>query len=256
MIRREKYGYGVQTRRTALSRAGLAVVAALVLLVGVLWYEDGNRPSAPVRRPAPERVAVIPPPEFLAATAEAEAKTEAEEEAVAEESAAEAAQPEVAAVAATQDAGLGAVLVADASAAEKGHEAPAPDTTRAPESRRIVPTAAEKPAPALDLPPTRSGTRQPVAGAGSAKHRKEPPLKDGYWLQLGVFDAMDNAERLLDNAAELGLPAHLQARVMVGPFRSKGEADAAMKRFKGKSKGVVLPPQKPQKAEKSRRQAK
>jgi DedD protein len=205
-------GFGANPRRTALSRAGLAVAAALVLLLGVLWYEDDSRPNPPVRRAAIVPIAAVEvSPEQLAAAAEAEAREAAAAGAAVESTAEPVVEP--------------GVEPATGAAPEAGKEAVTAGVTAAGQT-------------------------------GNAKNRQEPSLSDGYWLQLGVFDGMDNAERLRNNADELGLPAHLQARVMVGPFRSKGEADAAMRRLKGVSKGIVLPPQKPQKAVKSRRRAK
>ncbi|MDR3087405.1 MAG: SPOR domain-containing protein [Azoarcus sp.] len=70
------------------------------------------------------------------------------------------------------------------------------------------------------------------------------PLPDGYFVQLGVFSSIDNAQSLVDNAKSLGLPAHLQARVIVGPFDNKREANAARGRLGQIAEGVVVPPQK------------
>jgi cell division septation protein DedD len=90
---------------------------------------------------------------------------------------------------------------------------------------------------------------------------KPVSLPDGYFVQLGVFDDTDNAGRVFDNAVALGLPAYVQSRVMVGPFRNKREAEAARDRLKNIAEGVVLPPQNTAKADetpkaKSRRRAK
>jgi len=74
------------------------------------------------------------------------------------------------------------------------------------------------------------------------------PLPNGYFVQLGVFNTTDSASRLFDNATALGLPTHIQSRVVVGPFSHKREAEAARDRLKDVAKGVVLPPQKIAKA--------
>jgi DedD protein len=229
------------------------VAAALLLLLAVLWYEDSDSSSKAVRRPVPVAgvgagvgASVVIPTEILAATVAAEA-AEAESGTAAESD-----------VPVAQEAGLEAVLIADATAAGKVGEVKATSATSATSATNATTEREIRPIVSAASPP-RSGPYQIAAPAGTShaqqQKQKEPSRSDGYWLQLGVFDGMDNAERLLDNATELGLPAQLQARVMVGPFRSKGEADAAMKRLKGVSKGIVLPPQKPKKAVKSRRRA-
>jgi cell division septation protein DedD len=100
-----------------------------------------------------------------------------------------------------------------------------------------------------------------MADTPPATHSTLPaPLTNGYYVQLGVFDATDNTNRLLENASALGLPAHVQSRVLVGPFRNKREAEAARSRLKELAKGIVVRPQKTAKAPnkppaKSRRRA-
>lgn len=194
-------------RTRALRRAGMAVFAALVLLSGVLVFEDGeqaSRPSLPVpTQSGPVQPAVVPQP--------------AEPVAVAPEpvpSATESAPspPESAVQAAPSPA-----PVAEAPA----HAAPEP----------VVPAPA------------------PVATGGAARtptHKASPALANGYLVQLGVFSAMDNAEDLRTDVAARGLPAHVEGRVVVGPFASKAAAEAARARLKreGLSAGIVVPPRK------------
>ncbi len=63
------------------------------------------------------------------------------------------------------------------------------------------------------------------------------PALDGWFLQLGVFHAKDNAERMAHSLRKLepGLPVTLVTerggcRVLVGPYAGKGEARAALGR--------------------------
>jgi cell division protein FtsN len=86
-------------------------------------------------------------------------------------------------------------------------------------------------------------------------------LPDGYFVQLGVFDDTENLGRVFNNVTELGLPAHIQSQVMVGPFRNKREAEAARSRLKEFAEGTVVPPkasasEKPKAKSKSRQRAK
>ncbi|MDR1064653.1 MAG: SPOR domain-containing protein [Azoarcus sp.] len=90
----------------------------------------------------------------------------------------------------------------------------------------------------------------PAAGAAveTPPATSPPSLQNGYFIQLGVFDSMDNAKSLLDNTLASGLSAHLQARVVAGPFRNKSEAEAARRRLGSVAEGIVLPPRKTGKA--------
>ncbi|MBR0567946.1 SPOR domain-containing protein [Azoarcus sp. L1K30] len=183
-------------RIRALRRAGIAVFGAVVLLFGVLVFEDGERaprPSAlapaqsgPVQQPVvPAPVAVVPEPVPPAP------------------------EPAVQAPA----------LVADAP----------------------VLAAPEPVAPATAPVAAKDG-----GAAREAMRKPSPPLANGYLVQLGVFSAMDNAEDLRADVAERGLPAHVEGRVVVGPFASKAAAEAAQARLKreGLSAGIVVPPRK------------
>ncbi|MCK9259769.1 MAG: SPOR domain-containing protein [Azoarcus sp.] len=72
------------------------------------------------------------------------------------------------------------------------------------------------------------------------------PLANGYLVQLGVFGSMDNADSLRADVAARGLPAHVEGRVVVGPFPHKAAAEAARARLKreGLAAGIVVPPRK------------
>jgi DedD protein len=71
-------------------------------------------------------------------------------------------------------------------------------------------------------------------------------LANGYLVQLGVFGSMDNADGLRADVAARGLPAHVEGRVVVGPFPDKAAAEAARARLKreGLAAGIVVPPRK------------
>ena len=46
-------------------------------------------------------------------------------------------------------------------------------------------------------------------------------------VQLGVFNNPDNARDLLDKLNKQGVNAHLEARVQMGPFLTRAEAEKA-----------------------------
>jgi len=162
-MRRRRISYYPDPRGSALKRAGLAIAAGLVLLVGVLWFDDGKPPSHQT-------------------------------------------------------------TVADALA-----PLPAPQTVDEP-----APIAEEN-----TTPPELDGSEPPADESADSA-----PLPDGYYVQLGVFNAAGNARRLHDSVVALELPAHIQSRVVVGPFDSKREAEEARERLKDIEEGIVLPPQK------------
>ena len=197
-------------RKRALQRAGLATAAALVLLIGVLVFEDGREPetTAPIAPIATDEAVVsedqVPP------------KTGVENEAPAASGAISDATPPGLATSP-------AVAVPEGlKGATAGSEAAAP--------------VAEK-----EQAAAQQATEVPVVAAKPA-----PPLPDGYLIQLGVFGAMTNADALRAQVEARGLPVRVEGRVVVGPFRDKAAADAARDRLRreGLPAGLVVPPRK------------
>ena len=219
-MRRRRVSFSSDPRWAALKRAGLAVTAALILLLAVLWFGDSGQPLS---RPLSES-AQAPPTQFNVSRDDAPASGV---ETTAPDEPAESSDLAAAETAATPEATESALQEAVAS-----------------------------PEPLVEALDT--STPPPKAVAAPAKPISLP---DGYFVQLGVFNDTDNADKVLENAVALGLPAHIQSRVVVGPFRNKREAEAARGRLKNIAEGVVLPPQKTAKADetpkaKSRRRAK
>ncbi len=100
---------------------------------------------------------------------------------------------------------------------------------------------AESKATPVSSPSTRS---EPHVAAIQPQAQPSPPrLFSGYALQAGVFSDPRRAEELHAKLTLEGIPSTIEARVQVGPFKSKQEAEAA--REKMKSLGidtVMLPP--------------
>lgn len=64
----------------------------------------------------------------------------------------------------------------------------------------------------------------------------------GYAVQLGMFNSTGNAEKLNQKLIQSGIKAHIESRVYIGPFKTKAEADAAIKKAKELGvDAVVLP---------------
>lgn len=97
----------------------------------------------------------------------------------------------------------------------------APATGKLPDVRPAAPVASTP-------PPTAAQVQLPPPA----------PLRlfSGYALQAGVFTDPRRAEELHAKLTLEGIPSTIEARVQVGPFKSKEEADAA--RAKMKSLGI------------------
>ena len=65
----------------------------------------------------------------------------------------------------------------------------------------------------------------------------------GYALQAGVFADPQRAEDLHARLMLAGIPSSVEARVRVGPFKTRQEADAARDKLKAMGiDAVLLPP--------------
>ena len=104
---------------------------------------------------------------------------------------------------------------------------------RAPVTDPMTPAPARSAAAKADAPSAVvPSADQSGAGSlgGAARQRQSPVLPrllSGFNLQAGVFADPRRAEELHARLLQEGIPATLETRVLVGPFRSRGEADAA-----------------------------
>jgi len=202
-------------RRAALLRAAAALAAALVLLVLGLLDRDRPVPSragagAAVGGAAPGAAASTPP--------------------------AMPANP----LSAAGKPGPGA----------PAYEAAVPLTAGAGQGAACAPPSAPPPS-CPTPPPAPACTPLPVSTAkldGVLLPRAAvAPAGSGYLVQLGVFAAPDNALRIYQQAAAAGQPAHIQSRVVLGPFVDREAAERARKRLQaaGAGPGVLIPPERP-----------
>ncbi|MBK8121456.1 MAG: SPOR domain-containing protein [Sulfuritalea sp.] len=96
-------------------------------------------------------------------------------------------------------------------------------------SEPVPPAAspAARPEPARELAQSHTAPRpapasRPISGTGERR----------FALQMGVFGNLANAEDLRAKLELHGIPSSIEARVHVGPFRTREEADAARAKLK------------------------
>lgn len=210
-------------RNAALLRAGIAVAAALALLVGVLLMDDARPPQ---QQPAPPEATpaasapqpVLPSPAAVPAV--------------------ESAKPQPAA----------AETVAQAEEAPAAEPAPAQAAVLVAPVAPLAPTPATVVAPVVSTPavPVVDTAAAPANAAALAALANQPaaPMKDGYLLQLGVFGNPVNAGALQAELAAKGLPARVESRVVLGPFPDRKALDAAQRRLRNEHRlgAIVVPP--------------
>lgn len=236
--RRDDADHGATEQRSALLRR-IAVAGMLIaLLIGGLAVFDASRranddedepltQAAPPVASAPAVAAPAPPPEETPAVGVLPAALQDSPpplpEGDAPPSAEAVAQP------AAEARGNGTPPVAPSKAGGA-----APSSPQAPAAEPAVPESTARPGVPAAAPEA-AGVRRPVDRAARAEAAAPgaapPPLTrspaGGYVVQAGVFSQTTNAEELRARLALHGIPAQIETRVLVGPFRSRAEADRA-----------------------------
>ena len=228
-------------RKRLLQRSAVAAVIVAGLLVALIAFESSVRhDEAPTKKMVQQEIAPTPierPAEDKLADA-TDAKPAEGEAAKPEEPAAEPAPP-----LATKDAEPEPELseapqlpprreraltvpAQTQRATLRAGEAPAPRNNVAPEKKtaHAEPTQAAQPNPAS----------RPVSSAFDGMHR--------YLVQAGMFNNLSNAEEVRAKIESAGLPVRIEARVQVGPFASREEAERAREnlRWLGLDAGMVF----------------
>lgn len=129
---------------------------------------------------------------------------------------------------------------------EKPATAPAPLPARPlqslPQGAAVPPVGmarADEPRQAREVPGASAAPSHPPRAEEPAPAR----LLSGHVLQAGVFSDVRRAEELHARLTLNGIPSSLEVRVQVGPFRNRGEADAAREKMKALGvDAVLLPP--------------
>ena len=97
----------------------------------------------------------------------------------------------------------------------------APDIPVVPEEN-----TAETITSAAGVNPGQEGSAENDAYGIKSEEMVVPP-GEYFLLQFGVFGSRNNAETLRRELTALGLKAHIESRVVVGPYPDRGEAEAA-----------------------------
>ena len=207
-------------RRGLLRRVGMAAVVVAALLVALALFDgqpgrDEKRPVAVARVEPP-----VKPIERPAEPAAVEEEQKAEVAAIPEDTEAPISRPRA------EERPLTVPAKARAAAlrpAESVAAPPRPDAAR--DIARVLPPKEVK-----TMPPA----SRPIAQAlESSRH---------FQLQMGVFNNLANAEELKSRLEEAGIPAHIEARVQIGPFASRREAEQAREKMKslGIEPGLIM----------------
>lgn len=114
--------------------------------------------------------------------------------------------------------------VAAQSSAERSAKQASRPVSAAPAT--VAAGVASEPKGGATAPPSAAGPDSSLPSRPSAPV-VPPKLISGYTLQAGVFADPRRAEDLHAKLVQEGIPATLETRVLVGPFRSREDADAA-----------------------------
>lgn len=238
-----------QLRQKLLKRLGIAGAMALVLL-GVLAFFDylATRREEPPAKVFTKPVPVPPKKEVTQPLSSSTSSTNL----LTESTSTTLAPPE--APAKGEAPTNASTTAAIKPAATQTPPTPAkPSVQPASGTARTQPTVPEaSAAPSIESPRPTSPIRSeaataspravpvpPTAPAGSGLAR----LLSGYAVQAGVFTNARAAEELHAKLALNGIPSTLEARVQIGPFKTKAEAEAAKKKLKELGiEGLLIPP--------------
>lgn len=222
-----------ELKRKLIWRIGLALLMVVALLGGLAFFDYlSKQPESDA--PLPAFTAPVPVPKKPATqpVAPAEPAKEAAKETAKEEKAV----PE------------GSAAPVDKSAPPL-EPPPRPEVSAQPvlpKSSAARPAQPERTVPGLGRPLDAKPAAAPVreTAPAPAKAAPEPArLLSGYAVQAGVFADPRRAEELVSRLALEGIPATVEARVQVGPFRTKAEAEAAREKLKALGiEGILLPP--------------
>lgn len=128
---------------------------------------------------------------------------------------------------------------------EETAEAETPPAPPEPPKPQAVPTirnpaeAEESASPTTPLPRQTHQPAKPAELRPAVVKPAPPPAlaqilqsERHFVLQMGVFNNVNNAQELLARLQKNGIPAQIEARVQVGPFKNKTEADEARAKLK------------------------
>jgi DedD protein len=187
-------------RKKALLRLAVAGVVTAAALAGLWWLDQGaeRQKTASGENVLPAPILPAPAPDV------APPQTESQAGAKPADDQAEAAPT-------------------DKAEEIPGEPPPPPKVSNAPRMPPPAPQAASSsPRPAAPLP-----TQQATPAAAQPPATSAVPPGKGFVVQLGVFSNPDNAREMVEKLNRQGIRAHLEARVQLGPFLNRQEAEKA-----------------------------
>ena len=226
-------------KKRIISRLAVAGVVVVALLGGLAVIDALYVP--PPRKAAPEPVATAPEPEAKPEEKVAEQPAEKPAE-VAEAEKKEEAKPEVAKAEPAPAAEPERTASVTAPPPRPIRPLTLPATARPAAIKPSEPVAAvQKPEPAREI--ARTAPPEPIARHAPASR----PLTQAaertrqYIVQMGVFNNVANAEELRAKLELAGIPSQIEARVQVGPFATRQEADVAREKLRamGMETGIL-----------------
>ncbi|HTT37310.1 MAG TPA: SPOR domain-containing protein [Burkholderiales bacterium] len=210
-----------QLVRRAVRRLGIALVLIATAIAGLALLDRYNATQKGVEAPRPEPRALPQPPVRPPSEPSAAGPAPPSSTAPAQ------VQPPPPPPVVTNETLAPSEGAAPKAAEEHAGIQPTPPTPALPQGKP-APAAAPAPKPSLEKGPSKA---------------VEPSPPKGYLVQVGVFTTPENARVLQAKLARKGIPAFIETRVVVGPFKDHAEADAANKRLKEMGlQGVVVAP--------------
>lgn len=214
------------------TRRLIVAVSLVALAAGILTWLSHYKPTAPVTRPAAE---TVPPPPSIAPAPEPAPETTPVAPAPGEPVAETGQQPEpppappAAPTPAPSAGGLAPTLGAPPPPKVASKPLPPPGPGPKPQPAEVVKPLVKAEPPAPSAPAT-----APAAPAAA------PHAPSGYVVQFGVFANPQNALQLVERLRAAGIEAQTETRVILPPFKSRAEAEAALARLKAKGIDAVV----------------
>jgi len=232
----EEQGDLSDIKRKLAWRMGIAGLMIVGLLGGLALFDRLSAPSAP-EPTEPQFTEAVPVAKKVVtqAVTPAEPSTEAakvEANPPSPESSAAPVEPPPPPVVSAQPA-----LPRASQPAVRAIAASAPSTS----SKPPVPAVAAKSAePSLPMANSPTSSTSPPPAAESPSKPLLSKLLSGFAVQAGVFSDPRRAEELQAKLLQEGIPSSIEARVEVGPFKTRAEAQAAREKMKALGIDTVL----------------
>lgn len=235
-------------RTQLIWRLAIAVILVVIVLGILHWLDQDTRPQMKLgpaqdiriasRPAAPEPLAIASAPQPEAAPASAVAASAVAASAVAASTPVASSAPIVPPPTQTSDAQDNLERFTPKPGQLK-HTGPSAAPHAAPAAPRI-PYSGRPPAAAEPAAPPATGKAAQRPAAPTVRFPAPISTANGYTVQAGVFLHAANAEKMLMQVQQSGVPAYLETRVQIGPFANRAEAETAIRKLKRAGINPVL----------------